>query len=206
LLHGIQCLQWLASAGRPVGSRELSRLLRVEHTRVNRALGTLQELGLAARTADRKYRPGPALHVFAAQSLRGSGLLAAALPHLRELHGENLTVALGVLWEKQVCYLVHARPGQAMDESIGRHELWPAETSSLGLVLLAATKGSLSRTATRLAPEAAHPLSAPAEYLSTVRQYGSARLRFADGTVSIAVPVGDPVIAAFGVSCPSVPP
>ena len=175
MMHGIQCLQYLAAAGRPVGSREMARFLGVEHTRVHRAIGTLELLGLAEKTPDRKYCTGPAVHVLAAQSLRGSSLLACALPHLRKLRAGGHTVALGVLWRDHVCYLVHARPGDSMEEAIGRHELWPAERSSLGVALLRQPGGR-------------------------ARAAGGARLRYPDGTVSYGVPIGSPPIAGLAAS------
>ncbi len=205
LQRGLRCLQMLAAAGRPIGSREMARELGLEHTRVHRVLGTLEMLGLAALTEDGKYRPGPALHVLAAQSLRGSRLLAAGLARLRGLHSSGLTVALGVLWQGQVCYLIHARPGQTLDEGIGSHELWPAENSSLGAVLLAAEGGRMaSPSAERLAPETPAPLAERRSCLREVRKCGNARLRYPDGTLSLAVPVGDPVIAAIGLSSPGI--
>jgi DNA-binding IclR family transcriptional regulator len=199
---GMQCLQLLASSQESIGSREMARKLGLEHTRAHRALGTLEQMGFAVRTADGKYRPGPAIHVLAAQSLRGSRLLGASLAQLRELHSRGLTVALGVLWTDQVCYLIHARPHQKLDESIGSHELWPANNSSLGAVLLAAEAGWTATARQRLAPQIAAPLSSPGNYIKQVRSCMSARLRYSDGTVSLAVPVGEPTVAAIGISSP----
>ena len=198
---GIRCLALMAGAGQPLGSREMARRLGLEHTRVNRALGTLEQLGLAAKTENRKYRPGPAIHVLAAQSLRGSGLLSVALSELRSLHDDGCTVALGVLWEKQVCYLVHANPGEKLDESIGKHELWPAEQSSLGVVLLADARPPARGESSRRPSEQSVPVAHLEKYLSEVRDAGMSRLRYPDGTVSMAVPVGGKqVVGAMGLS------
>ena len=46
----LACLQAVVTSNRPLGSREVARLLGLEHTRVNRLLGTLC-LGLFASTA-----------------------------------------------------------------------------------------------------------------------------------------------------------
>ena len=119
MIHGMACLQAVAAAGRPVGTRELARQFGLEHTRIHRAVGTLCLLGLVEQTPDRKYRPGPALHVLAAHSLKGSRLLQAALPVLPAFKEEKFTVALGVLWQNQVCYLIHARPWQKLEAGIG---------------------------------------------------------------------------------------
>ena len=121
LMNGLACLQAVVTADRPVGSREVARILDLEHTRVNRLLGTLSYLGFIERTSSRKYRPGPGIHVLSAQSLRGSGLLIAALPELRTLVDEKLVIALGVLWDRSICYLVHAAPGTDPGDGIGAH-------------------------------------------------------------------------------------
>lgn len=135
--RGLEVLHALCGAEGPIGSRELSRRLNMEHTRVNRLLGTMAVLGLAERTADRRYRPGPAVHVLAASSLRSSGLLQAALPVIRELHAEGFGAALGVLWRDQVCYLYHGRPNQPLERGLAGHELFPAAWSSIGTILMA---------------------------------------------------------------------
>ncbi len=139
LVGGLDCLAYLASVGRPVGSREAARELGLEPTRANRLLGTLAWMGLAERTADRKYTPGAGLHVLAAMSLRGSRLLGAAVPHLGRL-GERFadcSVALGVLWRRHVVYLYFAGPGEDARVAVASRDLFPAEQSSIGRVLLA---------------------------------------------------------------------
>ncbi|MGW7680862.1 IclR family transcriptional regulator [Kribbella sp. NPDC054772] len=137
LIDGLACLQALASQARPVGSRELGRELGLEPTRVNRLLKTLAHLGLAQQDDKRKYSPGPGIHVLAAQSLRASGLLTAALGPLEALFGLGHQVAMGVLWRDQVAYLYHATPGSDPHEGIGREPLFPAHHSGLGQALLA---------------------------------------------------------------------
>lgn len=196
LLSGIACLQTLVSAERPLGSRELARLLSEEPTRVNRLLGTLASLGLAEQTPDRKYRPGPAVHVLAAQSLHGSALLSCALPQLRALRqdqdsaGGLPTVALGVLWTLRVSFLVHARPGQPLEEAIGSHEAHPFDTSSIGVVLAAYQHGGASgRPPAGAEPALVERLERLRPTLENVRLDGVARLTFPSGVVSLGVPV-----------------
>jgi DNA-binding IclR family transcriptional regulator len=175
---GIECLLELASTSEPVGSREMARRLDQEHTRVNRLLGTLAHLGLAERTPDRKYAPGPGVHMLAALSLRGSKLLKCALPHIRDLMertGER--IALGVLWRDHVCYLYHGGPDEPLEAAIAQENLFPAEQSSIGLVLLAARADGRNR-------------------LGKIRRDGFAL----SPTRSLAVPVGDPPIAGLAVS------
>jgi DNA-binding IclR family transcriptional regulator len=140
LERGLSVLSALAGADGPVGSRDLARTLGEEHTRVSRLLGTLSALGLAEQDPDRRYRPGPGVHVLAAQCLRGSGLLSAALPTLRKLFDEKRRAALGVVWRGHVCYLFYARPGRSFEEGLAGHPLFPVRESSIGAVVVKGSK------------------------------------------------------------------
>ncbi len=175
LADGVALLQALCSRHDGLGSRELARLMGWEPTRANRLLGTLRDLGLAEQDAERRYRPGPGVHLLAAQCLNGSGLLAAAMPLVRELRA-TFGVALGVLWQGQVCYLLHAGRGRTIEEGLRRNAPLSAEHSSIGMVLEA-----FSETPAR---------TDPAE-LAAIRSRGYAIQRNADGrTGSVAVAIG----------------
>jgi len=141
LIDGLQVLQAVSAAGQGVGSRPLGRMLGMEPTRVNRLLKTLAGIGVLEQGGDRFYRPGPGLHVLAATALFGSHLIASAVTPLEALRRRlpQYTVAIGVRWQKQVAYLLHVAPGRPLAEGIGRAGLYPAERSSIGRVLLAAT-------------------------------------------------------------------
>jgi DNA-binding IclR family transcriptional regulator len=205
LIHGIAALQTVVGAGRAVGSREVSRLLDDDHTRTSRLLSTLASIGLLEQNSQRKYQPGPGLHVLAAQSLRGSMLLTCALPHLKTLLGQGMTVALGVLWQRQVCFLFHSKPGQPLEESIGRHELHPAERSSAGLALLAHALPRPAKKPQRnlIDAEPTVPVEHLDATLESVRERGYARLRFAHaGILSLGLPLGERPIGALAISGP----
>jgi DNA-binding IclR family transcriptional regulator len=137
LIDGLTVLQALAVSTEPVGGRALARELGLEATRVNRLLKTLAYLGMARQTPNRKYLPGPAMHVLSAQSLFGSGLIRRALPVLETLQHSGHVVALGVLWRDQVCYLYHWDKGETAASALGRMNLYPASQSSIGRMLLA---------------------------------------------------------------------
>ncbi len=137
LIDGLACLQALASQPGPIGSRELGRQLGLEPTRVNRLLKTLAYLGMAQQDEKRKYSPGPMIHVLAAQSLHGSGMLTSALGPLESLLPLGHQVALGVLWRTEVAYLYHASADGDPQAGIGRVPSFPAQLSGLGHALLA---------------------------------------------------------------------
>ncbi len=182
LTDGIAILGQLCARGNPVGTRELARAMGWEPTRANRLLGTLRDLGLAEQDAERRYRPGPGVHLLAAQCLHGSGLLAAALPVLRQLQHADIGWSLGVLWNGNVSYLIWAKAGQPIEEGLYRHTMFPAEKSAIGKVLEAYTPGIAARN--------------PESELSEARRTGWAVQHNPDHTGSVAVTIPGPVDGA----------
>ncbi len=209
VITALTCLQQVIANEGALGSREAARQLGMEESRVRRMLHTLAGIGLLSRDEQARYHAGPGLHVLAAQALRASGLLAAAMPHLGELRTGQQTAALAVLWQGQVSYLVHARPPRRIEEGIGSHEIHPASHSSLGHILLAhapdraeqlkALKES-GRTPRGGAAAGADLSRGIGELLNEAKRRGYARLTFPNGEVSVAVAIGDPAIAAIGAS------
>ncbi len=198
----MRCLHLLVASRAPIGGRELADLLQMEQTRANRLLGTLASTGMAEKTADRKYRAGAGVHVLAALSLHGSPLLSCALPHLEALRTPGRTVALGLLWQQHVCFLYHARPETRREHALGRHELVPAGLSSTGIILLAVRedRADVDALVRHLGnhPEAVRePL---AKAVAAARRDHFARLTFLNGDISLAVPIGNPVIASLALA------
>ena len=204
LIHGLACLRAVTMSDEPMGTLDLSRMLELNPTRVSRLTGTLADLGLLERTPDRKFRAGPGVHVLATQALHGSGLLAAALPHLLAFRGQGFTVALGVLWRQWVCYLFHERPWQRIEQAIATHRLSPAELSSAGIALLADQDGEPEQL--KPVESAQLKILAPGEDFVTAireaRRCGYAVRRYVSGEISIGAVIGRPAVAALAVSCP----
>jgi DNA-binding IclR family transcriptional regulator len=136
LIDGLEVVRALAMASEPIGSRQIARQLQLEPTRANRLLKTLASTGIASQTTDRRYRPGPGMHVLAAQALRGSGLLRRAVPLLQSVARDGLVVAMGTVWRGQVCYLYHASPGTAPADALGHRPAFPAWQSGVGVAAL----------------------------------------------------------------------
>ena len=204
LIDGIITLQALASSPEPVGSRELARQLNIDSTKINRLLKTLAYLGIARQTANRKYTAGAGMHVLAAQSLFASGLIRRALPVLEDLRRFGHTVALGVLWERNVSYLFHAPPGIEASRGLGRIGLLPATTSGIGVLLLSEYEDDDVRELydgldIPMFPEGIGQLLTK---LAEVRELGYARVHVADERDHhvIAVSTGDPAHAGVAVS------
>lgn len=199
LINGLSCLQIITTRDEPVGVRELARALDLTPTRVSRLLSTLAHLGLVSQTARRKYKSGPAIHVLAAQSMHASPLLSLALPRLMRFRERGFTIALGVLWRRQVCYLFHERPAQRFEESLASHRVHPAEQSSAGMALLADAHASPPRSM----PAEIEYLDVSGRWdavLARIRRNGYAALRYPSGEISIGVPIGGPAIGALAIS------
>jgi len=210
IIDGIAVLQALAVSEEPVGNRELARRLDMEPTRVNRLLKTLASIGMTQQTDNRKYAPGPGMHVLATQSLYASGLLRHAIAPLEKLTYFGHTVALGVLWHDSVSFLYHARPGMPSSEAIGRIGLRPASTSGIGMALLAASpeESVIHTYENKEIPGFPKGLESILDTLHTIRDQGYSRVLVqsenpeARGkpTHTIAVPVGSPVNSAIAIS------
>lgn len=197
--RSLACLFELVSASKPVGSREMAKLLRDEHTRVNRMLGTLRYLGLATQTPQRKYIPGPGLHVLSAMSMRGSQLLTCALPHLRSLidqTGEQ--VVLGVLWQRHVCYLYFGGPRDLPEAALAARNPFPAELSSIGRCLLSLQPAKTVREI--YASEPPQAFASTASLLKSLAQVRAAGYAVEQQGRSVAVAIN--ATAAVAVSYP----
>lgn len=134
---GVTVLQEVVTANTPLGSREVARRLNLEHSRVNRVLGTLVHIGMLRQDESKKYSVGPGIHALSAQSLHASGLVSASLGPLSDLHGLGATVALGVVWRDSVVYLLHARPDMNLASTVGAHETFPVRESIIADALAA---------------------------------------------------------------------
>lgn len=204
LIDGIRTLQALAVAPEPIGCRALARQLGLDTSKVNRLLRTLAYLGIASQTANRKYTPGPGMHVLAAQSLFASGLIRRGLPALERLRRFGHTVAMAVLWNDTVSYLYHAPPGVDSAQAVARIGVLPACTSGIGMALLARLPDEeLTRIYTdRDIPGYPGGLPALLERLEEVRQDGFIRFRGSTGEDrhTIAIAVGNPAYAGIGLS------
>ena len=185
LIDGIRCLQYLVSSDRAIGCRELSRLMGINTTRVNRLLMTMASIGLTMQDEQRRYLPGPGIHALAAQSIRGSRLFSSALPKLERLAPRDIVVALGVLWEDQVIYIWHSVPGSPTSQALAGFHMLPAWQSVIGMSLLAAE--SDETLTARFSPEQWQLLG---PHVAQQRSRGHVIWHHEDGEVSMARPLG----------------
>ncbi|BBQ85125.1 MULTISPECIES: transcriptional regulator [Enterobacteriaceae] len=184
LIDGIRCLQYLVSSDRAIGCRELARLMGINPTRVNRLLMTMAAIGLTTQDAQRRYLPGPGIHALAAQAIRGSTLFSKALPLLETYAPKDIVVAMGVLWEDQVIYIFHSRPGSHISQALAGFHMMPACQSVIGIALLAAEEDEV--LAQRFSAE---EMTRIAPFLQQQRQLGHVVWPHEDGELSLAQPI-----------------
>ncbi len=202
LIDGVAVLQELASQGRPVSCIELSERLGIEKTKVNRVLKTLAFLGLVKAGRGRKYVPGEGMHVLAAQSLYGSGLLRASIKPLSSLNILGYTVAFGVLWRDRVSYLYHHSPFEETIEGLGKHASYPLGKSSPGMALAASKSDEeLEEFFSGKAIAGFNgTFDAFMKLIYKIRRQGFADLQESEQHRTMAVSVGSPAFAAIALA------
>lgn len=201
LVDGLECLEAVVAAGRPVSTDEVARSLHMSAARASRLIGTLGHLGLVERTEDDTYRPGSAIHRQAALSLRASPLLEVALPYAKRWWEDGFAVTVGVLYKNDICLLLHARPEWPFERAVAGHELWPASWSTAGVALLAARpEVETDGLAQPGRPHWADPDEPLQRVLAAARQAGYARRYLRGGITALGVTIGDPAFAGLAVS------
>lgn len=182
LIDGIRCFQELTTSDRPLGTKELSERLGINMIKVNRLLRTLKSIGMAEQNPQKKYRPGPVVHVLAAQSFHSSALFRAATHAAIRHPYDDRTLAIGILWKDAVVYMYHALAHQNPAEGLGGYHLYHASQSSIGKALLAEmTDAELALCVAGWSPDDQAGL---AETLPTIRRQGYASQRDKSGKIN----------------------
>lgn len=137
LIDGIRCFQELTTREEPIGTKDLAEHMGINVTRVNRLLKTLTSIGMAQQDSQKKYMPGPAVHLFAAQSFHSSKLFRVATKIAMGCDYNDRTLAIGLLWNESVVYMYHALPEQNPSEGLGGYRMNHIANSSIGQALFA---------------------------------------------------------------------
>ncbi|WP_445286180.1 helix-turn-helix domain-containing protein, partial [Arthrobacter sp. Hiyo1] len=101
LSRGIQALEILAAAERPLTIAELAGALGVHRSVAYRILRTLEDHSLLVRDDAGRVQPGPGLAVLARGVSRD--LQTAALPELTQLANALNMTAFVAVWDHQDC-------------------------------------------------------------------------------------------------------
>lgn len=133
----LDILAVLRETTRPMSLAELTTRLGLAKSSVFRLLHTLEVSGYLERTADGEYRLTPDLRVWG-DGQRVSGLVEAALPHMRALgreFGETITLAMHFDNRIEVVATIDSPHLIRMANTVGR--ILPPHASSLGKAITA---------------------------------------------------------------------
>lgn len=136
-MDGIRCLQEISKQDKPLGCREMARMMNLDPARVNRLLMTLEEEGILIKNSKKKYLPGPGIYVLSAQSLQHSNLINQIFKAIESLPPKKYSLAFGFLWQTYITYLFHGRPGSGLSSGMKKTNAYYALESSIGRILLA---------------------------------------------------------------------
>lgn len=133
----LDTLAVLREASRPMSLADLTTRLGLAKSSVFRLLHTLEVSGYLERTAEGEYRLTPDLRVWG-DGQRVTGLVDAALPHLRALNrefGETVTLAMHFDNRIEVVATIDSPHLIRMANTVGR--ILPPHASSLGKAITA---------------------------------------------------------------------
>lgn len=205
LMDAVRVLQVVVFRAQPVAASDVARELNIDVTRAHRLLRTLSLLGMTHQTQRKRFTPGPAMHVLAAQSLLNSDLPFAARGPLDEVaQSTGLEVAMGMLWQEYVSYIYHAAPDFPIESAAGNVSIFPASYSSLGRVLMSELPEAHVRQMYADRPIVGYEQSGIEALLVDLRQAkadGFARVerKTQTGRVTIAIHVPSRPFAAIGI-------
>lgn len=208
--RALTLLELLAAAGGRAAISELAERSALSLGTTHRLLSGLAARGWVRQEADRRYALGPALLPLGAAATRLLG--SWAQPYLVQLAastGESANLA--VLEDDHVVYVAQA-PGRhrmRMFTEVGRRVL--PHSTAVGKVLLAAREEADVRRAVKrlgLPPRTVHTLTGVPELLAELERVRRRGWAVDDeeeelGVRCLAVPVGDPPVAAVSISAPA---
>lgn len=137
IMDGIRCLQEISKQDKPLGCREMARMMNLDPARVNRLLMTLEEEGILIKNSKKKYLPGPGIYVLSAQCLQHSSLINQIFKAIEALPPKKYSLAVGFLWQTDITYLFHGKPGSGLSSGMRKTVAYYALESSIGQILLA---------------------------------------------------------------------
>lgn len=136
--EAFRCLNLMVAESRPLGIREMGRLLELDSAKVTRLMQTLLAQEMVQVDARRKYSPGLGIYRLSAHAIHNSAFYNAVIDTLEEIGHRSISIAIGVLSGSKVVYLIHTRGSESIVRSIGNYASFPIHDSVIGIKLLAA--------------------------------------------------------------------
>ena len=174
LIDGLKILQYVMSFPDGIGVGVVAKELGINTIKVHRLLRTLAAGGYLRQIKGRKYAPGTAVSVLAAQAMQSTGFTKTVYPLLNDLHKQtNMLLAYGLLWNRQVAYLYHAKPEVQGGMGLAGHTVVEATESRLGLVMLAGlSRGDLESRCSGMDLSGFESFEAFSAYLREIEKQG----------------------------------
>lgn len=217
LSRGLSLLSALAESPTPLNLTELSRVLRLRTSTVQRMTYTLKQLGYLDRDEDtKKFRTGPKTLSMGLSVIRNLNLRKVAFPYLEKTSKEiGETVNLAILDGTEIVYVERIKTQQILNINLEIGSRLPAFCTSMGKAMLAylpedRLEELLNRT--NLIPLTSNTIThreAIRKELERVGRRGFAtnNEELAIGLRSVAAPVRNfrgEVIAAVNIAVPSI--
>jgi IclR family pca regulon transcriptional regulator len=216
LSRGVRLLTTVSESSQPLSLTELSHLLSLSKSTVQRFTYTLLRLGYLARDEEtKKFRLGQRAVVLGLSIVKHSNLRKVAFPHLEKTSKEiGETVNLAILDGTEIVYIERIKTQQILNINLEVGSRLPAYCTSMGKAILAFLPRKeledllkemklMSQTSNTITSK-----EALKRELETVRRRGFAtnNEELSHGLRSVAAPVreaGGKVIAAVNIAVPS---
>lgn len=212
LTKGLQILEWLVHAPRPMGVTELALKLKLTKSNVHRLIGTLGSMGYISQEPDRTYRSTLKVWRLGNELMRNVNLPHVAAGALRMLSVRtNETVHLCVLDGLQALHIEEIECEQEVRVHTRRGATSPLHCVAAGKILLAFNYDTMREvTGSKLQRYTGRTIVSLQKLdaeVARIRQTGLAfnSGEFMEDVGGIAAPIRDPlnnVIAAIGLSAP----
>ncbi len=138
LERGLEVLEVLARARRPMKLTEIGGLLNINYTSATRMCSTLCTLGFLRKDSQKQYHLTTKILTLGFAVLQGLNWREVAELRLKKLHDEiQETVNLGILEGDEILYIVRLRKDKYLHFDLQVGSLLPLHCTSLGKSMLA---------------------------------------------------------------------
>lgn len=216
LSRGLNLLSALSESPHPLNLTELSTLIHLSKSTVQRLVYTLQTLGYLDRDKEtKKFRLGQRAVLLGLSIVKHSDLRKVAFPHLEKTSKEiNETVNLAILDGTEIVYVERIKTQQILNINLEVGSRLPAYCTSMGKAVLAFLPVDRLEALLKmmeLKPQTSNTITSKEvlrKELERVRRRGFAtnNEELSNGLRSVAAPVrnaGGQVIAAVNIAVPS---
>ncbi|MCG8566174.1 MAG: IclR family transcriptional regulator [Desulfobacterales bacterium] len=200
LERGLEVLETLARARRPMKLTEIGSVLDMNYTSATRMCATLCTLGYLRKDSQKHYHLTPRILTLGFAVLQGMSWREVAEMRLKKLHDHiGETVNLGIMEGDEILYIVRLRQDKYLHFDLQVGSLLPLHCTSLGKAMLAFGRPGIVNPILRalefkpLGPKTITDAQAFEADLSRIRKRGYALNdeELTPGVLSVACPIFD---------------